>query len=197
MKSTWIAAGAALLAIGIAVFFLTRTDDSGLKDAKAGSAETGRDKSAKSGSNNKSPDARRLRKEAKETSEADKKAATDLELLWARGDEKQTLDALDKIGTYTKAAQWEPIGEVLIHKAATESQPEVINYLLATGDAAPMKLRQNMYAAALGNKTKGVADSARLELQNITGRIFNSSEEAKAWIKANAQEEEEEEEPDN
>jgi hypothetical protein len=67
----------------------------------------------------------------------------------------------------------------------------VVNYLLATGDAAPMELRRSIYAAALDNKTKGVADSARLELQNLTGKVFKSGDEARAWIKANPPEEEE------
>lgn len=189
MRNTWIAAAAGLLAIGIAAFFLTRPDDSGAKDPKAGSAETGKDK-PKPGSA-QSPEARRLRKETKEASEADKKASTDLELLWARGDEQETLDAIDKIGRYTEADRWQAIGEVLIHKAATESRPEIVNYLLATGDAAPMVLRQRIYAAALDSKTKGVADSARLELQNLTGKNFATGDEARAWIKANPAEEEE------
>jgi hypothetical protein len=191
MKTTWITAAAGLLAIGMAAFFLTRPDDSEAQSPKPGSAEAGKGK-PKPGSG-QTPDARHLREETKEAREADKKAATDLELLWARGDEKETLDALDKIGSYTKADEWGAIGEVLIQKAATESRPDLINYLLATGDAAPMKLRQNIYASALDNKAPGVAASAKLELQNLTGKVFASGDEARAWIKANTPEEEEEE----
>lgn len=191
MKTFWIAFAAGLIAIGVAAFYITRSDDPVAKDPKSGSTETGKPKPAPT----QSPEARRMREKTKEASEADKKAASDLELLWARGDDKQTLDALDKIGSYTKPDQWGAIGEVLIHKAATEGHPEIINYLLATSDAGPMKLRQNIYAAALDNKAQGVADSARLELENLTGNVFKTGDEARAWIKANVDEDEEEEEP--
>lgn len=192
MKPLWIGVGAGLLALAGIIVFLNSGDPGAgnagqPKDPRPGSRQT-------TGNDGRSPEARRLRKETQETAEANSKAATDLELLWARSEEQEVLDALDKIGDYKKADEWRAIGSVLIQKASTEGRPEIIDYLLATGDAAPMELRMKMYAAALDNKAKGVTDSARLELQNITGQRFESGEEARAWIKANPPEEEEEQE---
>lgn len=192
MKPLWIGVGAGLLALAGIIVFLNSGDPGAAgsgqpKDQRPGSGQT-------TGNEGRSPEARRLRKESQETSEANSKAATDLELLWARSGEQEVLDALDKIGDYKKADEWQAIGGVLIQKASTEGRPEIIDYLLATGDAAPMELRMKIYAAALDNKAKGVADSAKLELQNLTSQKFESGEEARAWIKANQPEEEEEQE---
>ncbi|WP_035609879.1 hypothetical protein [Haloferula sp. BvORR071] len=189
MKTPWIAAAGALLAIALAAFFLTRPD-APAQASKPGTSSSGKGKPGAASA--QSPDGRRLRKQAKETSEADKKAAADLELLWAHGDQKETLDALDKIGDYKDPDPWRAVAGVLIEKARTESRQEIVDYLLATGDAAPMDIRMEMYAAALDNKTKGVDDSARLELQNLTGEVFKTSDEARSWIKSHPPEPEEE-----
>ena len=189
MKPLWIGVGGGLLLLAGVIVFLN-TGDPGAGDG--GQPKDPRPGSGKSaGNDSRSADGRRLRKDAKESAEADSKAAKDLELVWARSDEQEVLDALDKVGAYTEPDEWRAVGSVLIQKASSESRQEVVNYLLATGDAAPMELRQSIYAAALDNKTKGVADSARLELQNLTGKVFKSGEEARAWIKANPPEQEE------
>lgn len=193
MKPLWIGIAAGLLGLAGIIVFLNSGDPgspSGSghpKDKPPGSGQS-------TGNGSRSPEARRLRKETQEASEVDLKAAKDLELLWARANEQEVLDALDKIGDYKEANQWQAIGGVLIQKATSDPRPEIVEYLLATGDAAPMKLRLNIYAAALDNRAQGVADSARLELQNLTQQNFASGDEARAWLESNPPEEEEEEE---
>ena len=191
MKRIWIAAGGALIAIWAAVFFLNQ-------DPAPDGAGTGADSLPGAGKSapgsGQSPEGRRLRKESQEAKEADSKAATELELLWARGDEKEVLDAIDKVGDYKKADEWRAVGSVFIQKARSEGRDEVIRYLLATGDAAPMSIKLPMYAAALDNKAEGVKSLATLELQNLTGEVFKSGDEAREWIKGHPPEEEEEEE---
>ncbi|WP_367870708.1 hypothetical protein [Luteolibacter sp. Populi] len=191
MNKIWITAGGALIAIGAAVFFLNQ-DPAPDGPGTGGSTLPGTGETAPG--SGQSPEGRRLRKEGQEAKEADSKAATDLQLLWARGDEKEVLDAIDKVGDYKKAEEWRAVGSVLIQKARSEGRDEVIRYLLATGDAAPMSIQLAMYAAALDNKAEGVKSLARLELQNLTGQVFNSEEEAKEWLKAHPPEEEAEEE---
>lgn len=190
MKPLWIATGAGLLALaGVIVFLNSGDPETGgggqPKDPRSGAGQPG-------GHEGRSPDGRRIRKETQEAVAADSKAASDLQLLWARSEKEEILDALDKIGRYEEADQWAAIGGVLVEKAGSESNPEIVQYLLATGDSGPRELQLKIYAAALDNKAEGVADSARLELQNRTGKKFSSGEAAREWIKENPVEEEEE-----
>ncbi len=116
---------------------------------------------------------------------------TQLDSLWKRPDEEALLDALDKIGEFPDPGQWRAVSGVLTRHASTEARSKVIDYLLATGDAAPEDVRLSIYAAALDNRAAGVADSARLELQNITGQVFKSGDEARTWIRSHPPVEEE------
>jgi hypothetical protein len=124
-------------------------------------------------------------------------AARELELLWARGRAGELLPALDRLSAEADQKLWGDVGPVLIEQAAKEGRPEVAAYLLATGDAAPAGIRLEIYAAAMDNRDEGTRATARLELENITGKKFASGEEARAWIAANPQAtaDEQEEEP--
>ena len=111
--------------------------------------------------------------------------ALNLEAAWQSGDESAVLDALDQVAELTDPKQWRAVSDVLVQRAATEARSDIIDYLLATGDAAPTDIRLSIYASALENRAPGVSDSARLELLNLTGQKFSNAGEAREWIRRN------------
>ena len=118
------------------------------------------------------------------TGEAEPREAVELKLLLARGRENELFPALDKIATFEDPDDWRAVADVLIAQASTEGRHEVIDYLLSAGDAAPAGIRLQMYAAALDNRDEVARDTARLELENLTGEVFESGDAARAWIAA-------------
>lgn len=116
--------------------------------------------------------------------ESEPRDATEFKLLWARGREGELFPALDEIATSEDPDEWRVVGDVLIEQAATEGRHEVIDYLLAAGDAAPAGIRLAIYAAALDNPDEAARETARLELENLTGERFDSGEAARSWIAA-------------
>jgi hypothetical protein len=118
------------------------------------------------------------------TGEAEPREAVELKLLLARGRENELFPALDKIATFEDPDDWRAVADVLIAQASTEGRHEVIDYLLSAGDAAPAGIRLQMYAAALDNPDEVARDTARLELENLTGEVFESGDAARSWIAA-------------
>jgi hypothetical protein len=118
------------------------------------------------------------------TGETEPREAVELKLLWARGREADLLPALDKIAASEEPDDWRAVADVLVAQASTEGRHEVIDYLLAAGDAAPADIRLGIYAAALDNADEVARETARLELQNLTGQTFDSGDAARAWIAA-------------
>lgn len=116
------------------------------------------------------------------TGEAEPREAVELKLLWARGRENELFPALDKIATFEDPDDWRAVADVLIAQASTEGRHEVIDYLLSAGDAAPAGIRLQIYAAALDNSDEVARDTARLELENLTGEVFESGDAARSWI---------------
>jgi hypothetical protein len=110
--------------------------------------------------------------------------AVEFKLLWARGREGELFPALDELATSQDPDDWRVLGDVLVAQASSEGRHEVIDYLLAAGDAAPADLRLALYAAALDNADEAARETARLELQNLTGQSFDSGDAARAWIAA-------------
>lgn len=108
--------------------------------------------------------------------------AKTLKLLWARGRGQELLVALDQLSERADDDDWRQVADVLIEQAAGDGRHEIATYLLATGDGAPEKVRLSIYAAAMDNPDEGIRSSARLELLNLTGREFESRQEAEAWI---------------
>jgi len=117
--------------------------------------------------------------------DAEPPQASELKLLWARGRESELLPALDRIAAQEDPDDWRAVADILVEQAATEGRHDVISYLLSVGHGAPAKLRLEIYAAALDNPDEIARDTARLELLNLSGRSFNSGEEARSWIAAN------------
>lgn len=117
--------------------------------------------------------------------DAEPPQAAELKRLWARGRETELLPALDRIAAQEDPDDWRAVADVLVAQAATEGRHDVISYLLSAGHAAPAGLRLEIYAAALDNPDEVARDTARLELLNLSGRSFNSGEEARSWIAAN------------
>ena len=113
---------------------------------------------------------------------ADSPDAKTLKLLWARGRGQELLVALDQLSERADDDDWRQVADVLIEQAATDGRHEIATYLLATGHGAPEKVRLSIYAAAMDNPDEGIRSSARLELLNLTGREFESRQEAEAWI---------------
>lgn len=111
----------------------------------------------------------------------------ELQLLWARGRSPDLLSALDRLTDLNDRERWEQVAPLLIEQASREGRPEVAAYLLATGDAAPSGIRLRIHAHALDNRDESIRDTARLELENATGEVFNTSAEALAWIDAHPQ----------
>lgn len=118
------------------------------------------------------------------TGEAEPREAIELKLLLARGRENELFPALDKIATFEDPDDWRAVADVLIAQASTEGRHEVIDYLLSAGDAAPAGIRLQIYAAALDNRDEVARDTARLELENLTGEVFESGDAARSWIAA-------------
>lgn len=170
-----------LLVVAAGLFFNSRDSD----DPAVNSDPASRNTKGQAGARDQTLSARRERQESGPTGESETTSAKDLELLWARSDEDEIVDALEKVGEANDPEQWRLVATVFIQKAATESRPELVQYLLATGDAAPTDIRLAIYAAAFDNKTPGVSASAKLELQNLTGQVFRSGEEARTWISNN------------
>lgn len=108
--------------------------------------------------------------------------AKTLKLLWARGRGQELLVALDQLSERADDDDWRQVADVLVEQAASDGRHEIATYLLATGHGAPDKVRLSIYAAAMENPDEGVRASARLELLNLTGREFESRQEAEAWI---------------
>lgn len=108
--------------------------------------------------------------------------AKTLKLLWARGRGQELLVALDQLSERADADDWRQVADVLVEQAASDGRHEIATYLLATGHGAPNKIRLSIYAAALENPDEGIRGSAKLELLNLTGRDFESRQEADAWI---------------
>jgi hypothetical protein len=108
MKPLWIGVGGGLLLLGGVIVFLNTGDPGAAGSGQPTEQRPGSGQS--SGNDSRSVDARRLRKDAKESAEADSKAAKDLELVWARSEEKEVLDALDKVGAYTEPDEWRAVG---------------------------------------------------------------------------------------
>jgi hypothetical protein len=121
---------------------------------------------------------------SRRTSDAEPREATELKLLWARGRESELLPALDEIATMEDPDDWRAVSDILIAQASTEGRHEVIDYLLAAGDAAPADIRLAIYAAALDNSDEVARETAQLELQNLTGEVFESGDAARSWIAA-------------
>lgn len=118
------------------------------------------------------------------TGETESSEAVELKLLWARGREADLLPALDKIAASEDPDDWRAVADVLVAQASSEGRHEVIDYLLAAGDAAPADIRFGIYAAALDNADEAARETARLELQNLTGQSFDSGDAARAWVAA-------------
>jgi len=121
-------------------------------------------------------------------------AVRELELLWARGRGGELLAELDKVSTNKDPDYWREVSPLLITQAAKEGRPDVANYLLATADAAPAETRIGIYAAAMDNADENLRETARLELENITGEDFANGQAARAWLAAHPQRAEVEEE---
>jgi hypothetical protein len=111
--------------------------------------------------------------------------AAELQLLWARGRESELLPALDRIAAQEDPDDWRAVADILVEQAATEGRHDVISYLLSVGHGAPAGLRLEIYAAALDNPDEIARDTARLELLNLSGRSFDSAEQARSWIASN------------
>ena len=189
MKTSRLALAGGALVVLAAVLFL-RAGNPSAEEQAAGGASGKRESAGLSASAADSSSlSRRERSEAPPRSAPapgiDPGFASRLDSLWKRPDEEALLDALDEVGAFPDPGQWRAVSGVLERHAATEARSNVIDYLLATGDAAPDDVRLSIYASALDNRAAGVADSARLELQNITGRVFRTSAEARAWIRSN------------
>lgn len=118
------------------------------------------------------------------TGETEPREAVELKLLWARGREVDLLPELDKIATFEDPDDWRAVADVLVAQASTEGRHEVIDYLLSAGDAAPAGIRLEIYAAALDNSDQVARETARLELLNLTGEVFESGDAARSWIAA-------------
>jgi len=122
-------------------------------------------------------------------------AARELEMLWAPGRSQELLTQLDRVSANKDPEYWREIGPLLVKHATSEGRPEIANYLLVTGDAAPDdNLRIEIYAAAMDNRDEGIQTTARLELENMTGQNFANGAAARAWLAANPQPVVEEEE---
>ncbi|MEK7953023.1 hypothetical protein [Luteolibacter soli] len=115
-------------------------------------------------------------------------AAKELELLWARGLSQELVVELDRVSAMKDPEYWREIGPLLIKQAAKEGRPDIANYMLVTSDASPDEnLRIQIYAAAMENPDEEIRDTAKLELENITGEQFATGDAARAWLAANPQ----------
>ncbi len=136
---------------------------------------------AKTGNSAPPPDAKYSRGDRTREG-SDSPDAKTLKLLWARGRGQELLVALDQLSERADDDDWRQVAGVLVEQAASDGRHEIATYLLATGHAAPEKVRLSIYAAAMDNPDEGIRSSARLELLNLTGREFESRQEAEAWI---------------
>lgn len=172
-----VIAATVLAALGLVlVLTMDRSEDGGTEPGPA-------DKAGASGGTDPTPlpDRRHSRTDrSKESSESPD--AKTLKLLWARGRGQELLVALDQLSERADGDDWRQVADVLIEQAASDGRHEIATYLLATGHGAPTKISLSIYAAAMDNPDEGIRNSAKLELLNLTGREFESRQEADAWI---------------
>jgi hypothetical protein len=178
-----VIAGAALAALGLVLVLMT---DPGGDEAAGQGKETSDLESGKTTAAAPLEDTKHSRTERTKGPQESPDAKT-LKLLWARGRGQELLVALDQLSERADDDDWRQVADVLVEQAASDGRHEIATYLLATGHGAPGKVRLSIYAAALENPDEGIRDSAKLELLNLTGREFESRQEADEWIAANPQ----------
>jgi hypothetical protein len=189
-RTTVVGLALALAAIVLAVIISSRSTPD--QEVAAGDGPDG-SKANFSGSTSQSPPQRKATRP--ELTNSKVLAARELEMLWAPGRSQELLTQLDRVSANKDPEYWREIGPLLVKHATSEGRPEIANYLLVTGDAAPDdNLRIEIYAAALDNHDEGIQTTARLELENMTGQNFANGAAARAWLAANPQPAAEEEE---
>jgi hypothetical protein len=172
-----VLAGSILAALGLVLVLTTDRGEEGGTDY-----ETNPTAAATGGTDSSPlPDRKHSRtNRSKEPSESPD--AKTLKLLWARGRGQELLVALDQLSARADTDDWRQVADVLVEQASSDGRHEIATYLLATGHGAPDKIRLSIYAAAMENPDEGIRSSAKLELLNLTGRQFESRQEADAWI---------------
>ncbi|WP_193212599.1 hypothetical protein [Luteolibacter marinus] len=176
-STTLIAASASVaVALGIAIL---RSDPVESRDGNAGDLATVR---GSTGDTMASPGTRPTTRLTRPPVDPESPAAKQLKLLCARGHAKELLVALERLSQSQDAREWQDVSEVLQQQITKEGRPDVAAYLLATGHGAPDGIGLQLYAAALDNPDDTIRESARLELLNLSGREFDSGEEARNWL---------------
>lgn len=186
-----VIAGVILTVVAVSlVVFLKNGPDDGMQGGATGSS------AGSQGATDAAPPPRETKfsRPSRAAKDAESPDAKKLKLLWARGRGQELLAALDQLSETADAEDWQAVSEVLQEQAARDGRHEIAAYLLATGDGAPKGIRLAIYASALDNPDEGIRDTAKLELLNITGREFASSNEAKSWIASHPEASKDEEE---